>query len=276
MLTTEQYRQVREDVVIAARRANVARKLMAVRGPLGLGVQQYSYDRLTEISDAIISHIFEARDTDVPNLTRTNVDIPVLQKTFELQRRDVESSRRYGTPLNTAAAASAAYRVAYAENELALLGWAKDGSTYDIDGLYQAAGNTVAGSDFGTAGSAIDTVADAMGALLDDDIAPPYNLVLHPTQYAELVGSVLSNGDRELSHVRDVIGGEVFPTPYITEGTGMVLAQPEARFFELIVAQDLTVETEELPKTRNLFGRVFECVVPVVYDANAICKLSGI
>ncbi|MHC1602350.1 MAG: family 1 encapsulin nanocompartment shell protein [Methermicoccaceae archaeon] len=276
-LTPEQYRQVKQEVVIAARRANVARKLMAVRGPLGLGVQQYSYDTLTELSEAIISHIFETRDVDAPNLTRTNVNIPVLQKTFELQRRDVESSRRFGTPLNTAAASSAAYRVAYAENELAILGWAKDGSTYDINGLYNAAGNDYSTTkDFGTAGNAIDAVAGAMGLLLDDNIAPPYNLVLNPTQYAELTASVLSNGDREITHVKEIIGGDIFVTPYITDGTGMLLAQPEARFFELVVAQDLTVETEELPKTKNVFGRVFECVVPVVYDVNAICKLSDI
>jgi len=194
-----------------------------------------------------------------------------------MNRRDVESSKRYGTPLNTAAASSAAYRVAYAENELALLGWAKDGSTYDINGLYQAANNDYSSAaDFGTAGNAIAAVSAALGKLLDDQISPPYNLVLHPTQYAELAGSVLDNGDRELVHVRDIIGGDIFTTPYITDGTGMLLASPEARFFELVVAQDITVETEELPKTRNTFGRVFECVVPVVYDANAICRLSSI
>ncbi|MHC1570343.1 MAG: family 1 encapsulin nanocompartment shell protein [Methermicoccaceae archaeon] len=276
-LTEEQYRQVKEDVVVAARRANVARKLMAVRGPLGLGVQQYGYDRLTEVSEALVSHVFEARDTDSPNLSRTNVDIPVLQKTFELNRRDVESSRRFGTPLNTAAANSASYRVAYAENEIALLGWAKDGSTYDIKGLYEAAANDYdTTKDFGTAGNAITAVSAAMGMLLDDQISPPYNLVLHPTQYAELVASVLSNGDREFTHIRDIIGGEIFTTPFVSDGTAALLASPEARFFELVVAQDLTVETEELPRTRNTFGRVFEAVVPVVYDTNAICKLSDI
>jgi len=57
-ITTEQYRQLKTEVVVAARRANVARKLMAVRGPMGLGVQQYSYDTLTELSEAITSHIF--------------------------------------------------------------------------------------------------------------------------------------------------------------------------------------------------------------------------
>ena len=276
-LTTEQYRQVKTEVVVAARRANVARKLMAVRGPMGLGVQQYSYDTLTELSEALKSYIFEDRDTDNPNLTRTNVDIPILQKSFELQRRDVESSKRFGTQLNTAAATSAAYRVAYAENELALIGWAKDGSTYDIDGLYEAAGNTYGGSDFGTAGNALDAVAGGMGVLLADNIAPPYNLVLHPTQYSELAASVLSNGDREITHVKEMLGGgDIFTTPYITAGTGMMLAMPEARFFELIVAQDLTVETETLPKTKNIFGRVFEAVAPVVYDSNAISTLTGI
>ena len=275
MLSPEHYRKLREDVVIAARRANVARKLMAIRGPLGLGVQQYSYDVLGEVANAILSHVFEARDMDVVNLTRTDVNVPVLQKMFEISRRDVESSRRYGIPLNTALASSCAYKISCLENELSLVGWQKD-SSYDISGLYASAGNSITGSDFGTAGNAITSVADAMGSLMEDEVFPPYNLVLHPTQYAELVGNVLTSGDREISHVKEMIGGEVVVTPFISDGTGMLLATPEARFFELVVAQDLTVETWEDPDTKNLRGRVFECVVPVMYDGNAICKLTSI
>ena len=166
--------------------------------------------------------------------------------------------------------------MACAENTLALLGWSRDGSTYDINGLYNGAGNTITGSDFGTAGNAISTVADAMGELMADEIFPPYNLLVHPTQYAELAGSVLTNGDREVSHVKEVIGGSLIPTPFITDGTAMLLASPEARHFELVVAQDLTVETWEDAETGDLRGRVFECVVPAIYDANAICAITGV
>jgi len=278
-LTTEQYRQVKEDVVIAARRQNIARKLMSVRGPMGLGVQQYSYDTLTELSAAIVSYAFEERDLDKPSTTRTSTDIPILQKSFEIQRRDMQSSQRFGTPLNTAAAASASYRVAYQENAMVLDGWSKDSSTYDIKGAIQtaAAGNTDSSANgFNTAGNAIEEVAICMGLLLADDIPAPYNLVLNPTQYAELVAAVLSNGDREITHVREIIGGEIFVSPYQTAGTGTLLAMPEAKFFELIVATDMSVETEELPKSHNTYGRVYECVVPVFYDTNAVCTMTAI
>ena len=276
-IPVEWYRKIKEEVVITARKQNIARKIIPTRGPIGgIGIQQFSYDVLSEVSDAVLTWNFESESEDIVNFTRTNVNIPILHKEFQINRRDLESSRQFGTPLNTIAANSAAYKVTNLENELVILGYSSDGTNYDINGLYNAAGNSVTGSDFGTAGNALSTVADAMAALMDDNIYPPYNLVLHPTQYAELQASIYTGGVSEFDKVKAMIGGDIFVTPFITAGTGMLLARPEARFFELVIAKDLTVETEVLPKTKNLWGIVYEAVVPVVYDSNAICKLTSI
>jgi len=49
-------------------------------------------------------------------------------------------------------------------------------------------------------------------------------------------------------------------------------------FFEIVVGQDLTTELELQPLSLggSLFGRVYECLVPIVKDSNALCKLSSI
>ena len=74
------------------------------------------------------------------------------------------------------------------------------------------------------------------------------------------------------------IGGEIFVTPTITAGTGMMTKANPVGMFEYVVAEDLTVETEILSKKagENLFGRVYVRGLPVVYDSNAICKMTTI
>jgi uncharacterized linocin/CFP29 family protein len=121
-ISEEQYKLLDEKVYFAARKIVVGRRLLPIYGPLGLGVQQVSHDVLTEMADAIINFVFQTESKDVINLTRTNLKVPVLSKEFEIDRRDIESSRRYGTPLDLSAAGSAAYKVAILEDDLIISG----------------------------------------------------------------------------------------------------------------------------------------------------------
>jgi len=146
--------------------------------------------------------------------------------------------------------------------------------------FYQSAGNSyTTQSDFGTAGIPLEVVAGAIDLMQADNITGPYNLVLNPTQYMELATSILGYGagEREIAMVKEILeGGNIYSTSFQPAGTGMLLADASAGFFEMIVAQDMTTETEVLQKSKDLWGRVYECVIPVVYDANAICKLTEI
>ena len=276
----EYYRQIKDAIVFTARKQAVARKIINTRNISGgIGVQQWTYDTANEVSDALLTYQFTDTSEDWIELARTDVPIPLLHKEYRISRRDLAAAARGGFGISTATVQSAAYKVMNLENQLILNGFAADGTTYDIKGLYQSAGNSTAGSSFGTAGNPLASVAAAIDKMQADNITGPYNLVLNPTQYMELATSVLGSGagEREMAMVKEILeGGSIFSTSFQAVGTGMLLADASAGFFEMVVAQDMTTETEVLQKSKDLWGRVYECAIPVIYDANAICKLTTI
>lgn len=291
LVTEEEYEYLREKVIEATRQRLIARKILGdlYTKPLGLGVEQYAYDSETDVSTAEVAYEFKHFSEDLPTLTRGTIKIPILAKAFEIPRRALEASRRLGRPLNVRAASSAAYRVSYLENSIVFNGWAEDGSNYDINGLYQAAGNDYSTSkDFGTAGNAKTAVAGAIALLNADGIYGPYTLLLHPTQFAELAASTISGVGREIDVVKALLAaedegaggggparlGKIYSCPYLTDGTGLLIGNAP-NIAEIVVASDLTIEVWE-KKPVGTAGLVFEAVVPVVYETNALCKLSNI
>lgn len=285
-LTNAQFKFIQAEVVVAARQPSVSRKLANIIGPLGLGVQRYDYYNETEVNDAILTWAFQNGGEDIVNLTNNNTKIPILEKKWRIPRRMLESSRRMGTPLDVTTAQSAAYKVSLLENDLVIQGYASDDSNYDINGFYQGAGNSTAGSSFGSAGGALASVEAAMALMMVDNIFPPYNLVLNPTQYAELAGSVHTGGMNEFSRVSSLLAGQpqredgsgsnIFVSPDIVAGQGLQMATPNQNHFKIAVAQDVTAETWLDPDTKDLKGRVFEAILPIIYDSNALCKLTTI
>lgn len=281
VLPPETYMKIKEGIVKNARKHSIARAIIGVR-PLnaGVGLQQWTYDTLTEVSDAQITYAFTETGEDVADFGRSHVPIPVIHKEFRIGYRDIVAAQRGGYPLQASTADSASYKVMLQENAMLLNGYSADGSTYDINGLYQGAGNSEStAKDFGTAGNAMSKVQLAITELIADDIYGPYNLVLNPTQFMELAVSVLGSGagDREINMVRELLeGGHIYSTPFQAVDTGMLLAQPESGFFEAVMPVDMTVRTETLQKSRDEWGQVYECIVPVIYNADAICKLTSI
>jgi len=280
-IPTEFYEEMREQIVQTARKTNIARTLMPARLISGgIGTQQYSYDTLTEVSDAIFNYEFDKNSEDVIGRSRTHAPIPVLSKDYRISRRDMVAAANGNYDLNALTANSAAYKVTNLENQMVINGYSRDGSTYDVKGLYQSAGNSYSDSaDFGTAGNALTAVQAALNLLYADNIDTNFNLILNPTQYLELATSIFGSsneGEREMPMVEDLIGGRIIRTTWQTAGTGMLVAEPTGGFYELLVAQDLTNEMEETPLVHDMYGRVYECVLPVIYEPNAICTLTTI
>lgn len=281
-LTTEQGQFIKQRAVFSARRAFVARKLFgtAVR-KIDAGSQTFGYDTLTEVANAALDFQWPGRESqDIVNLARTTVGIPVLHKEFEINKLDLASSRMTGAPLNTSTAESAAYKVALLEDELLILGYAADGTNYDINGLYNAAGNSEGTSlDWGTAANIVTSINNTIALLLADNIMPPYNLTIHPDQYVESRVLISNTAVSYLEWLTESLqGGSVYVTPSISAGTGMMTKANPDGMFEYVMAEDLTTETEILSKKQgeNLFGRVYIRGLPVVYDSNAICKMTTI
>lgn len=277
-LTTEQGQLIRDRAVFAARRQMTGRKLLPIAGPLGEGVVTFGYDTMTEAAAARIDEGWPGSESlDLVGLTRTTKAIPTLHKEFEINKLDLAASRLSGTPLNTSVVESAAYKVALLEDTLLILGWSRDGTTYEINGLYNAANNTkAAAGDWATETNIAIDIEGAIAELLTDNIMPPYNLVLHPDQYAQTLDLISGTASSYLDWVKARIQGEVYVTAGITASTGMMLKAELAGMAEYVLAEDLTTTTEIVPRSGNLFGRVYVRGVPVVYDTNAICKLTGI
>jgi len=70
--------------------------------------------------------------------------------------------------------------------------------------------------------------------------------------------------------------GEIFVTPSITAGTGMLCAKPNPAYADLVVAQDVIIEGEILEKSKNYFGCIMEALVPRVRQSTAFCKMTTI
>ena len=64
----------------------------------------------------------------------------------------------------------------------------------------------------------------------------------------------------------------------MTAGTGVLLASPDAGFFDLPLGVDIHAEVEELPlnEFKDLYGVVWTAITPRIREANAITKLSAI
>lgn len=280
-LTAEQGEYIRDKAVEAARRAFVGRKLFggAVR-KIDAGTQTFGYDTLTHVSAASFDYSWPGRQSqDIINLTRSTVPIPILHKEFEINKLDLAASRQSGTPLNTSNAESAAYKVAYLEDSMLITGFSASGTTYEVNGLYAAAGNTDAGADWATATNITSSLQDGIALLIADNIQPPYNLVVNPAQYADCLELVANTAVTYIDHVKQMLqGGDIYVTPAITATTAMLIAANPQGAFEYVIAEDLTVDTEttNLKEGNNLFGRVYLRGLPVVYDANAICTLTSI
>ena len=280
-LSTEQGKFIRQKAVEAALRQFVGRKLFGangVFGPLGEGVTTYAYDTRTRGAGARTDWGWPgAESKDAQNLNRSTVSIPLHHQEFEINKLDLAASRLNGTPLNMSKVEMASYDVALQEDKMILLGWSRDGSTYEINGLYNAAGNDEnTHYDWATKANIELSITKAMALLLADNIPPPYNTTLHPTQFSLANALIANTGVSYLEMIRKWTGGEVFVTPGMTAGLGLMSKADPQGLFELVVAEDLTVFTDILEKRHNLFGKVYIRDLPVVYDSNALCKLSNI
>ena len=287
-LTTEQYQRLDTEVTDVLRSKIIGRSLIALApgSPLGIGVQNIKNYIESDMSAASLDMKF-TENKDSMGYSDTSLDIPILHKEFEIDYRDLESSRTTGIPLDFANARGASAKVASLEDTLLLVG------SGGFNGLYDGAGNDYSTTkDFGTAGNAIAAVKGAMALLLADDMYPPYNLTLNSAQYSEIVGPRATTSDvSELTIVRNMIqggagdgvagdvgtgSGSVYVSDAVTAGTGMLTTLPDTANADLVIAADFQMKTEVLEKTQNLFGRVFEAMVPRIKRSNSICKLSDI
>jgi len=280
-LTTEQYTQLDNAVKTTLRQTLVARRIVPILGPFGFGKEAIAFNRMADVSPAQLTYAWKVdASQDVVNFKQETLPIPVIQKSFRINARMLEASRTQGTPLDVNTVQSAAYQVALQEDKFIFYGNSADGKKTDIDGLYSGAGlDYSTASDWSIPENITKSVIGAMGKLLMKNIAPPYNLVLSPAQYVQTINLMPDSGAKSYRDwIIDVIKGQIMVTQSMEEGKGLMLAAGSRGFFDVAVGIDVNLQTEllGLDHGHDLFGVIFQTLVPRIIYPEALCKLSSI
>ena len=280
-----------EAMVEPLRRKLVGRKLIAENtSKRGTGKYAIDIDTITEISAAHITYSLDdiGSSSDMIEATTTRKQIPIPYKSFTVPAQAYQAYKSEGKAIDTAAAVSAAYVVGQIEDAMIINGWAPDGTNYEIEGLYQAAGTTATGATWATGGNCIKSVQAGISALEDQGVSGPYHLLLHKDQAKELRGNVLSGSGRESKQVLEMMNmddpnmheGKVWQCHDMTANYALLMpVDPAGVYFELVnpvlIHTELGVDSKK-PKSSAIYGHVWEVMVPVIKQTTAICKIDTI
>src|SRR5574343_971926 len=153
------------------------------------GKTAMNVDRAKDMSDAIITYTIpdDTNKADFVGFENETINLAYVSKTWKIAYDKLNAFYSEGKDLPTAGMEAAVKKIGKADNQMLIQSWAPDATTARINGLYAAAGNTVATSyDFGTPGNATAAVSDAVAAAHDDDIeGVNWTLVLNNTQFNE-------------------------------------------------------------------------------------------
>lgn len=273
------------------RRKLIGRKLVAEdKSKRGTGKYAIDYDTITEMSPAHITYDLDdiGKSSDMIEVTTARKQIPVPYKSFKVPHQSYVAFKSEGKALDSAAAVSAAYVVGRKEDAMIINGWAPDGTTYEIKGFYQAAGTSVTGATFATAGNCIRSVQTGISALEDLGVSGPFHLLLHKDQAKELRGNVITGVGREILQVLEMMNnddpnmhdGKIWQCHDMTAANGILIPVDPARvYFELVnpvlIHTELGVDSKK-PESSAIYGHVWEVMVPIIKQATAICKIDTI
>lgn len=284
VLTSEEIQYIETRIVETVRPQLIGRTLMPAIPLAHAGFKKYTYYTQKDMSQALISMLGEEESQDRVELAEGSVKIPIISKGYNLHWRDVLGAREGGRDLNTQHAENAARQVAEEEDKLILQGevagvgaW----NAYGIEGLITATGN------LGASGGAWPTncvanVVTAKQALRAVGHYGPYALILPSAIYGYLEELISNTEKWYFQAIGELIGGveniKVSDNFYASDGAAKdsaMLISMEPGNFELIVGSDLQNHTYPL-KSKNLYGEVWEAVVPVIKRPKAIYEIDTI
>lgn len=270
-LTPEQWQAIDETVTGVARRLLVGRRFIPLFGPFGPGLQTIADDVFGGVALGAVDRFGEAPVDVIRPLQRTHVPLPILYKDFVLHWRDLETSRQFGVPLDTSAAAAASAYCARAEDNLIFNG----DPALGFEGLLNATGrSTLPARDWTVVGNAFADVVAATQTLTENNRFAPYALVTSPRLFTAMHQVYANTGVLEIEQVQKLVTAGVYVTPVLPEPTAIVVSTG-AQNMDLVIGQDLI--TAFLETTRmNHYLRVFEIVALRIKQPDAICTLERI
>ena len=281
-LTTEQGLFVLPSMIDIARREFKGRQLFGKPLYVPPETQTFSYDLLTEVSDARIDPRYPGAETlDIINVGRTPLNIPNLHKETIIPKSDLDASRMSGQPLDSSTIDSLTYKVGYLEDKMLLTGTTIiDGVA--VNGLYNtavASGNhDDTNYDWATPADTITSINALIAMMYADHILGPYDLTIGTESDGYLAVQYGTGSMTYADWVQRRIGGQIRVTEAIAVGTALLSKANNVGAFKYVIAEDLRVKTEleSIRAGEGLFAKVYVRGLPVVFNANALGALTNI
>jgi uncharacterized linocin/CFP29 family protein len=267
-LTDQEFNQLDQTVIDAARRQLVGRRFIELYGPLGRGVQSIFNDIFIDNYEAKMD--FQGSfDTEIESSKRVNYTIPMLYKDFVLYWRDLEQAKVLDIPIDFSPAANAARDVATLEDQMIFHG----SKEFDIPGLMNVKGRlTQLLGNWYESGNAFQDVVDARNKLLEMNQNGPFALVLSPELYSLLHRVHKDTNVLEIEHIRELVTDGVFQSSVLKGKTG-VLVNTGRNNLDLAVSEDFDISYLGDEGMNHPF-RVYETVVLRIKRPSAICTLE--
>lgn len=279
ILPPEFYGRARTDAIAGFRRQNISRDIIPIRAiGGGLGVQSWDWTHESEMSEATLSWGTKIQtNEDQIALSRESIKIPVLHKEFRLDYREMLTASMNGYNIVTKNISAAAYQLAYLENQIVMDGYQRQDGSYEVKGLYQLA-ETVVNDDLplSTYGNSLKAVVAGMNALSDKDLYGDMNLVMNNQDYINLLLSKNEFGITEKPTVSEIIGGKIINTYWQPKGTMMLVPTPGIGAVEMLLTQDVSMDTLIEPKSKDLWGQLYEALTIVCYAPDHIVKFTNV
>lgn len=268
-LTSGQWSTLDAAAITTARSSLVGRRFISLVGPFGPGVESLPSDTLSGTSTGQIDLLGNEEGETIGIERRRYLPLPLIYKDFWIHWRDLESSRQFGTPLETNKAAGAASACAQAEDRLIFDGE----SSLVLPGLRNVADRqTLPMRDWGAEGQAFADVVDGVRQLTDQGFTGPYALVVSPRLYAQLNRVFDGTGVLELEQVEKLARRGVYPSSVLPEPAAL-LVDSSAQNMDLAIAVDLAVAFVESTNL-NYRLRVLESLVLRIHRPGAICAFE--
>lgn len=244
------------------------------------GVMWVTTPEEVDMSEASLTLHGAAQADDVSLYWTHEQVIPVIQKNFKIQWRDLAASRRLGQDLYTQQVRQAARKIQEVEEQLLLTGEYTGWPAMGIQGLLQSAGNSVAASGNWPANAIADINTARSQLQADGFVGMPFDLIVPPAMSKCLDWQVANTTItyRKFLLQNDLIN-RVFESTYLYAADGgqdsALLVQTSRDNFDLLQAMPPRVNRWEY-KDGNIYGFLRECIAPRIKREEAIYEITDL
>lgn len=244
------------------------------------GVMWVTTPEEVDMSDASLTLHGAAQADDVSLYWTHEHVVPVLQKNFKIQWRDLAASRRLGQDLYTQQVRQAARKVQELEERLLLTGEYTGFPAMGIHGLLTSAGTSAAASGNWPANAIADVNTARSQLQADGFVGMPFDLIAPPAMVKCLDAQLPQT---EITYrmflLKNKLVNRIFESAYLFSAGGgqdsALLVQTSRDNFDLVQAMPPRVGRWEY-KDGNIYGYLRECITPRIKREESIYEITDL